>query len=57
MCGPKIDPMRSFELYITWALLLLIAFTTVSLAQIVWRLYAEVRSLRRQIYDVKSWVE
>lgn len=49
--------MRPFELYITWALLLLLVLTTVSLAQIVWRLYAEVKSLRRQIYDVKSWVE
>ena len=51
------DRMRPFELYLTWALLLLLAFTTISLAQIVWRLYAEVRNLRRQIYDVKSWVE
>ncbi len=49
--------MRPFELYLTWALLLLLTFTTVSLAQVVWRLYAEVRNLRRQIYDVKSWVE
>lgn len=51
------NPMRPFELYLTWALLALLAFTTVSLAQIVWRLYGEVRSLRRMIYDVKSWVE
>ncbi len=51
------DRMRPFELYLTWALLLLLTFTTLALGQVVWRLYAEVRNLRRQIYDVKSWVE